>query len=43
MDIKKRGTQLVPVGNKEGEKDLTLFLFAVRKAVAKIPYVTNVL
>lgn len=42
MDIKRR-MRLVPVGNKEGKKNMTFSLFAIRKAVAKIPYVTNVL
>lgn len=41
MDI-KRAMQLVPVGVKEGGKNLTFF-FAIRRAVAKILHVTNVL
>lgn len=39
----KRGMQLVPVGHKEGEKNPTFFPFAIRRPLAKIIYVTNVL
>lgn len=35
MDI-KGGMQLVPVGDKEGGKKLDFFLFAIRRALAKI-------